>query len=236
MESQRGSIGSSCALLERISLRVCCDQLFQTCVKLSKSKDIFKREKVGKRGHKTLNRRSAAFGDPGAKYNYSGASHSALPWPEWLLPIKKRLEDLAEHTFELALITEFQGGSKLGLHQDNEAEIAPESMIPAISLGDGRKVQFANLNKKVLKEILVEHGSLYVMEKDSQKIIYHGIPEKTHGKLRFSITFRHLDLELPPSVLGKRKTKPTHTSRSTDKKGKNVLRESAGLSESGPAQ
>jgi len=208
--------------------------LFKTCLSLSKDKNVFKQEKVGKKGKRILSRRSTAFGDPGAKYSYSGASHSALPWPEWLVPIKKRLEALAGHTFELALITEFQDGSKLGFHRDNEEEIVPDSMIAAISLGDKRKVQFSNLKKKVMKEISVQHGSLYVMEKDSQKIIYHGVPEKTYGKLRFSITFRHLYVELPPSILGKRK--PTYTSRMNDKKGKSLLIESAGLSEPGSPQ
>ena len=200
--------------------------------KLSKG-SIFKRGKVGK-GDRTLTRRSVAFGDLGAKCSSNADSHTALPWPHWLVPIKNRLEDLARHTFEPAVITEFKDGrSKVALQKDQDV-IVPESMIASISLGDGRKVQFANLKKKVLKEILVDHGSLYVLEKDGQKITYHGISKKIHGQLRFSITFRHLHIELPqPSILGKRKNEPNDVSRVYDKKGKNVLTKSAGLSEPG---
>jgi len=142
-----------------------------------------------------------------------------------LVPIVHKLEKLAGHSFELGLITEFiDGKAKLTLHQDDEKMIVPRSFIPAISLGDTRRLQLGNLARRVLKEFTLTHGSLYVMGKDTQQIATHGIPVKLHGKRRYSITFRHLYQKIPSLVDSRdsinKKRKQSHLTRKPDKKNK----------------
>src|SRR5690349_2655765 len=90
------------------------------------------------------------------------------------------------------MITEFcDGRARLSLQQEDERQLAPRSKIAAILLGESHRLQLGNVHKKLLKEIEILHGSLYVMDGDAHENISHGIAPNRGSKRGFSIVFRH---------------------------------------------
>lgn len=135
-----------------------------------------------------------AFGDPGLRYRYSGVKRPAHPWPPELLRLRDRLQALAGHPFNYALVNFYRSGDDyIGWHSDKEADLAPEASIASLSLGATRPFWLRDRRGKGERtiEVMLEDGSLLWMKGETQKKWKHSLPRRRSvAEARWNITFR----------------------------------------------
>lgn len=135
----------------------------------------------------------AWYGDPDAVYTYSNTAFEPLPWIAPLTEIKKRVEMVADVTFNSVLCNLYRDGSdSMGLHSDDEPELRAVPVIASVSFGATRTLHFRHKKRKDLKHSLdLTHGSLLLMQGSTQQFWKHGVPKtsKPVGP-RINLTFR----------------------------------------------
>lgn len=138
-------------------------------------------------------RLTAWYGDEGKNYSYSGITMQPQPWTDTLLAIKYAADKAAGTTFNSALLNLYRNGSdSMGWHRDNEKELGRNPVIASVSLGAARRFLLRNYaNKKLVRELLLTHGSLLLMRGETQHYWEHSLPKtvKPTGQ-RINITFR----------------------------------------------
>ncbi len=112
-------------------------------------------------------------------------------WPETLLEIKKRVEEVAGVKYDSCLLNLYEDGScGLGWHNDKES-ISEDSSIASVSFGEERRFDLRYIGTKEMYSVVLEHGALLVMQGIIQQYWEHHIPK---SKLilgpRINITFR----------------------------------------------
>lgn len=141
-------------------------------------------------------RLAAWFGDPTARYTYSGLSLDPLPWSELLSDIRSRIEALVDTTFNSVLLNYYRDHrDSMGMHSDDEPELGKNPVIASLSLGEQRTFVLKHKSKKDLKPVHValESGSLLLMSGATQHHWKHGI-NKVSGPCgpRVNLTFRRI--------------------------------------------
>jgi len=145
-------------------------------------------------------RLSAWFGDPGARYTYSGLALEPLPWTELLADIRSRVESIAQASFNSVLMNYYRDHrDSMGMHSDDEPELGRNPVIASLSLGEQRTFVLKHRFKKELKpvNVVLESGSLLVMKGATQHNWKHGINKLSRPcGPRVNLTFRHVSPEL----------------------------------------
>ncbi|WP_223669500.1 alpha-ketoglutarate-dependent dioxygenase AlkB family protein [Kangiella shandongensis] len=137
----------------------------------------------------------AWYGDPEARYRYSGKVHHPEPWFEPLLSIKKKLETTLGCDFNSVLCNLYRHGEdSMGWHADDEAELGPKPVIASVSLGATRAFHLKHKkNPKLRHKMLLTSGSLLVMQGTTQQYWLHQVPKEPKvTKARINLTFRHV--------------------------------------------
>ena len=81
----------------------------------------------------------AWYGDPQARYRYSGIVHTPLPWVPPLAALRARVEALAGASFNSVLANLYRNErDSMGLHADDEPELGEQPVIASLSLGETR--------------------------------------------------------------------------------------------------
>ena len=137
-------------------------------------------------------RRTALFGEPGARYTYSRIVMDPLPWPDNVLEIRQRIEAIADASFNAVLVNLYRNGSDSnGWHADDEAELGQNPVIASVSLGAPRTMKFKRRDGSARWSVALEPGSLLVMRGDSQSDWLHTIPKELRVREpRVNLTFR----------------------------------------------
>lgn len=79
----------------------------------------------------------------------------------------------------------------MGWHSDDEKSIEGNSAIASVSFGAERRFSFKHKQTKETISVLLENGSLLLMEDATQKNWLHGLPKSTKITLpRINLTFR----------------------------------------------
>lgn len=161
-------------------------------------------------------RLTAAFGNDGKTYSYSGNTQKSQIWLPGMLKLKKKVEEFVSGnkkrygeescdaiSFNYALVQLYKDGDDyIGWHSDKEGDMVKGAPVVSISLGSGaeREFQFRKrVNEKsgasgganeTISRVL-KHGSMLIMARDCQKVYKHQLPKrkKIRGK-RYNITFR----------------------------------------------
>lgn len=136
----------------------------------------------------------AWYGDPGARYTYSGVMHVPLPWLPLLSALKNMVEGLCAQTFNSALVNYYRNErDSMGMHSDDERELGPQPLIASLSLGGPRTLIFKHKISSERFKLLLPGGSLLIMQGDTQHYWRHGInKEKSPCAPRINITFRQI--------------------------------------------
>lgn len=137
-------------------------------------------------------RLTAYHADDGVSYRYSGVEHAAVPWPDYLVPVRRRVEAAAGTTFNSLLLNYYRDGrDSIGYHADDEAELGVDPVIPSLSLGATRRFLLRHNRTKERLEFDLSHGSLLVMAGTVQHHYRHAVPKTTRpvGE-RINLTFR----------------------------------------------
>ena len=83
------------------------------------------------------------------------------------------------------------GNVGMGWHSDDEKSIESNSAIASVSFGAERRFSFKHKQSKEAISVLLENGSLLLMEDATQKNWLHGLPKSTKITLpRINLTFR----------------------------------------------
>ncbi|HXG21155.1 MAG TPA: alpha-ketoglutarate-dependent dioxygenase AlkB [Methylomirabilota bacterium] len=141
-----------------------------------------------------LPRLTAWYGDPGARYRYSGIVNEPLPWTPVLAAVRGRIQAWTGHAFNSVLLNLYRSGTdSLSWHQDNEPELGEAPVIASLSLGQVRLFQLRHRFRKDLPrvDLPLPHGSLLLMKGGTQQYWQHRIP-KTSQRVdaRLNVTFR----------------------------------------------
>lgn len=140
-----------------------------------------------------LPRLSAWYGENEKSYTYSGIKLEPKPWIGCLLDIKSRIELEANVKFSSVLLNRYRNGQDyVGWHSDSEKELGTNPVIGSVNFGATRKFQFRMASDKTEKfELDLKHGTLLIMQGQTQHYWQHQIP-KTTTKIgeRINLTFR----------------------------------------------
>jgi alkylated DNA repair dioxygenase AlkB len=145
-----------------------------------------------------LPRLTAWYGDPGARYRYSGIVNEPLPWTPVLAAVRERAQAFTEYTFNSVLLNLYRSGAdSLSWHQDTESELGDAPVIASISVGQVRVFQMRHKSRSDVDclEIALPHGSLLLMRSGTQTHWQHRIPKTSRPVgARINLTFRYIKI------------------------------------------
>ena len=136
----------------------------------------------------------AWYGDPQARYAYSGIAHEPLPWLPVLWELKNRVEFAAQHQFNCVLCNLYRHGQdSMGWHADKEPELGRNPFIASLSLGETRLFKFRHTKTKETVDVILKPGCLLLMGGELQYHWRHSLPKtaKVH-QARINLTFRKI--------------------------------------------
>lgn len=141
-------------------------------------------------------RLNAWYGDPGANYSYSGIQLQTNPWFPVLAELKEQVCELADHSFNSALLNFYRDGKdSVVWHSDDEVELGRMPEIASVSLGVTRLFQLRHKQTGQRYNLPLEGGSLLVMKGATQHYWQHQVPKQLDIKQpRINITFRRVKL------------------------------------------
>ncbi|HLF51572.1 alpha-ketoglutarate-dependent dioxygenase AlkB family protein [Flavobacterium sp.] len=138
-------------------------------------------------------RLTALYGNDGKSYSYSNITMQPHPWNILLQKIKFQIETVCQTTFTTVLLNLYRDGKDSnGLHADNEKELGINPAIASVSFGAERAFHLQhNLDKNEKMKLILEHGSLLLMEGTTQQFWKHQIPKTAKPtNPRINLTFR----------------------------------------------
>ncbi len=145
-------------------------------------------------------RRSAWFGDPDARYTYSGLTLEPRSWPPVLASLRDRVETASGARFNAVLANLYRDGAdSMGWHADDEPELGRDPIIASVSVGAVRRFTMRHATRRDVEPLVLEleHGSLLVMAGSTQHHWRHALPKtrRTVGP-RVNLTYR--SVRTPP--------------------------------------
>ena len=136
-------------------------------------------------------RLTAAYGDEGVTYFYSGTENKALAWTPTLREIKRQIEAV-QGRYNYCLLNRYRSGAdSVGLHADDEPGMG--NVIGSLSLGATRTFRIRHNTTKETQSFPVSHGTLIIMAGTMQQFWKHEIPKTTESVgERINLTFRQI--------------------------------------------
>jgi alkylated DNA repair dioxygenase AlkB len=139
-------------------------------------------------------RKVAWYGDAGLDYTYSGITRQPLAWTEALLQLKHLAEERTGATYNSCLLNLYHDGNEgMSWHSDDEKTLTHQAAIASMSFGAERKFSFKHKKQPLTASVLLEHGSLLVMQGATQTHWLHSLPKTVKvNKPRINLTFRRM--------------------------------------------
>lgn len=138
-------------------------------------------------------RLSAWYGDADARYGYSGMVYDPIPWIPLLSGIRQTIQTAIGGLPLNGMLANFyrDGGDGMGWHSDNERELGVKPLIVSASFGAVRRFSLKHRHTRRREDLLLNHGSLFVMAGASQQHWLHALPKTTKPcGPRINLTFR----------------------------------------------
>lgn len=146
-------------------------------------------------GKKIITKRKVAwYGDSNFDYTYSKVTKQALPWTPELLQLKEKSSELTDSSYNSCLLNLYHDGNEgMAWHSDDEKDLVDRAAIASLSFGATRKFGFKHKETKQTVYIVLDPGSLLVMQGDTQKNWLHRLPPTTKVRTpRINLTFRSM--------------------------------------------
>lgn len=149
--------------------------------------------------HIITKRKVAWYADNPFRYTYSKTTKVAKPWTPLLQALKYLAEQHCNTSFNSCLLNLYHDGAEgMAWHSDAEKELEVNGTIASISLGAERKFSFKHKTSKETRSIQLEHGSLLVMQGETQSHWLHSLPTtKKVNSPRINLTFRQIQTVSP---------------------------------------
>lgn len=144
------------------------------------------------RYHRTP-RLTAWYGDPEARYRYSGRVHEPLPWTPLLNEIRQRVAQEVGQPLNAVLLNYYRDGQdSMGWHSDAEPELGRDPLIASLNLGGSRRFDLRRVGStRIGHSLTLEHGSLLVMRGPTQHHWQHQVAKTRQACApRLNLTFR----------------------------------------------
>lgn len=139
-------------------------------------------------------RLTAWYGEPEARYRYSGKTYEPLPFTPLLLRLQQVVAQASGSDYNSVLLNYYRDGAdSMGLHADDEPELGPRPCIASLSLGETREIYFRHKRRRDLGtfKLALPSSSLLVMRGDTQANWKHGIRKLSQScGPRLNLTFR----------------------------------------------
>jgi len=138
-------------------------------------------------------RLTALFGDGTKTLSYSNITMHPHFWTDDLLTIKNSLNTIVSAPFNTVLLNCYRDGrDSNGWHADDEKYLGQNPVIASVTFGQERYFHLKhNLKDIPTQKLLLEHGSVLIMQGETQHYWKHQIPKT--AKLvspRINLTFR----------------------------------------------
>ena len=153
----------------------------------------WKNDELTIQGKRIVTARKVAWvGDAQFSYRYSGTTKTATPWTPELLALKERIEAKLNVEFNSCLLNLYHhGGEGMSWHSDDESALGTHTTIASLSLGAQRKFCFRHKVSAEVRSLNLEHGSLLVMQGETQHFWQHSLPKMLRvQEARMNLTFR----------------------------------------------
>lgn len=137
-------------------------------------------------------RKVAWYGDEDYDYTYSGKTRTAMKWTPELLKIKQVSEQKTGVIYNSCLLNLYADGSQgMAWHSDDEKCLGKDTNIASMSFGAERRFDFRHKATREKTSVMLQHGSLLVMQGSTQTHWQHQIPKtKKITTPRVNLTFR----------------------------------------------
>lgn len=138
-------------------------------------------------------RLTAWYGEPEARYRYSGQVHEPLPWTPLLDEIRQRVVTAVGQPLNAVLLNYYRDGQdSMGWHSDAEAELGRNPLIASLNLGGARRFDLRRIGGSRIEHSLeLQHGSLLVMRGPTQHHWQHQVAKTRRSCApRLNLTFR----------------------------------------------
>lgn len=140
-------------------------------------------------------RKQGLFSDKDISYKFSGCTVNSFKIPD--LQILSECQEKIKHidTYDAMFFNWYKNGNDyICAHRDDEKGIQPGSSIASISFGATRTFRVREYKtKKIILDIPLTHGSIFVMGGTFQNEFTHEVPKsKKNNDRRINITFRHM--------------------------------------------
>lgn len=139
-----------------------------------------------------LPRLTSWYGDRDKTYSFSGIKLNPLSWNENLLKIKSEIEPICNVSFNSVLLNLYRDGNdSISWHTDAEKELGLNPIIASVNFGAEREFQLKHDNSGEKISIILQHGSLLIMEGELQHYWKHQVPKRKNvDRSRINLTFR----------------------------------------------
>jgi alkylated DNA repair dioxygenase AlkB len=137
-------------------------------------------------------RKVAWYADKPFTYVYSGVQKNAQPWTPELSALKQHIENSTGTAFNSCLLNLYHNGNEsMGWHSDDEKMLDPNAPIASVSLGTNRMFHFKHKVSGEKVSMLLESGSLLLMNPPTQVYWVHALGKSVKVKdARINLTFR----------------------------------------------
>lgn len=140
-------------------------------------------------------RKVAWHGEQPYRYRYSGVQKIAQPWTDTLQAIKQVIEHHSQTTYNSCLLNLYHDGSEgMAWHSDGERDLKKGAAIASVSFGAERRFMFKHKQSKEKVAIPLAHGSLLIMQGETQQHWQHRLPPTVKvTEPRINLTFRTIE-------------------------------------------
>jgi alkylated DNA repair dioxygenase AlkB len=138
-------------------------------------------------------RLTAWYGEPEARYRYSGKLHEPRPWPPLLDEIRQCVVKEVGQPLNAVLLNYYRDGQdSMGWHSDAEPELGRDPLIASLNLGGSRRFDLRRVGStRIGHSLMLEHGSLLVMRGPTQHHWQHQVAKTRRSCApRLNLTFR----------------------------------------------
>ena len=144
------------------------------------------------RYHRTP-RLTAWYGEPEARYRYSGKIHQPLPWTPLLDEIRQQVVQAVGQPLNAVLLNYYRDGQdSMGWHSDAESELGRDPLIASLNLGGSRRFDLRRVGStRIEHSLTLQHASLLVMRGPTQHHWQHQVAKTRQACApRLNLTFR----------------------------------------------
>lgn len=129
----------------------------------------------------------------GRDYHYTGRTNRAAPIPLELLPLTSWCQSEIDPRLNGVLLNWYEGqqGHYIGRHRDSVVNLAADSPIVTISLGEERVFRLRPWRAKGMRDFPARHGAVFVMPYATNLAWTHEVPHRRRYRgRRISVTLR----------------------------------------------